>query len=93
MATSKVTRNYQVTIPAKIRKLLHIEEGATVDFHIEDGMVVLKSKVMIDSDQTWFWTKEWQKGEREASEDIREGRVTKFKSVKEMRKRFDKCKK
>jgi AbrB family looped-hinge helix DNA binding protein len=93
MATSKVTRNYQVTIPAKIRKLLHIEEGATVDFHVEGGAVVLKAKVMVDSDQAWFWTKQWQEGEREASEDIRRGRITKFKSVKEMRKRFDRRKK
>ena len=93
MATSKVTRNYQVTIPAKIRDLLHIEEGAMVDFQVDGGMVVLKTKMIIDSDQAWFWSKDWQKGEREAEEDIQKGRVTKIKGIKEMRKHFGRRKK
>ena len=30
----------------------------------------------------YFWTDEWQRGEREAQEDIRRGRVTRFRSAK-----------
>ncbi len=30
---------------------------------------------VIPKDQLWFWTKEWQKKEREAEKDIRKGRV------------------
>src|SRR5438045_6764545 len=30
--------------------------------------------------QAWFWTPEWQEGEREADEDLAAGRTTKFKS-------------
>jgi hypothetical protein len=29
-------------------------------------------------DQSWFWTKRWQQGEREADEDIKAGRVYEF---------------
>jgi hypothetical protein len=29
-----------------------------------------------ESSQAWFWTKEWQAGEREASEDIEARRTT-----------------
>ena len=32
----------------------------------------------IDPDSAYFWTREWQAGEREADEDIREGRVISF---------------
>lgn len=28
-----------------------------------------------DPEQWWFWTEEWQNGEREADADIREGRT------------------
>jgi hypothetical protein len=28
--------------------------------------------------QRWYWSKEWQRGEREADRDIREGRVTEW---------------
>lgn len=39
-----------------------------------DG-ILLKPQKVIDSTQAWFWTPEWQDGEREASADIAEGRV------------------
>ena len=34
--------------------------------------------------QAYFWTKEWQAGEREAEADIRKGRVKAFKNVKQL---------
>lgn len=34
-----------------------------------------------EESQAYFWTEEWQKGEREADEDIRAGRVTVFDSA------------
>ena len=35
----------------------------------------LRFSKFIDKSQLWFWTKEWQKKEREADEDIKKGRV------------------
>jgi hypothetical protein len=35
-------------------------------------------------DQKYFWTKEWQQGEREADEDIKAGRVKKFTNVNDL---------
>ena len=35
----------------------------------------------IDPEQAWFWTEEWQKGELEAEEDLREGRYTEYTSM------------
>ena len=32
--------------------------------------------VRIQLDESWFWSPEWQKKEREADEDIRKGKVS-----------------
>jgi len=42
--------------------------------------------IHIPRDQAYFWTKEWQAGEREADEDLKAGRVTKTKNLKELLK-------
>ena len=47
---------------------------------VADFINFLKSRKLlkrIDPEQAYFWTKEWQEGEREADEDIRAGRVSK----------------
>jgi len=36
---------------------------------------------LIDKDQAWWWTEEWQKKEREAERDIKEGKVKRFTNV------------
>jgi len=38
----KVTRNYQVTIPASIRNRLGIHEGDILEFHIEEDKIIIK---------------------------------------------------
>jgi len=45
------------------------------------GLTEAETKVaaqagLIDSDQRWWWTEGWQKGEREAAEDIAKARVS-----------------
>lgn len=37
--------------------------------------------VQIDPDQSWFWTEEWQAGEREVDEHLRHGRYEVFDSM------------
>ena len=90
MATTKVTRNFQVTIPAEIRKVLSIRIGTLVDFVVEKGALVMHPKKLVDEDQAWFWTKEWQKSEKEVEKAICTGQVLKFEDVEQMRKHFEK---
>lgn len=40
--TSKLTKKYQATIPAPVRKLLHLESGDEIAFDIEDDVVCLR---------------------------------------------------
>jgi len=40
--------------------------------------------IEIDPDQLWFWTEEWQAGEREVDEERKQGLTMKFKSVDDL---------
>jgi len=42
MSITKVTRNYQITIPAEIRKALDIREGELLEVRIEGDRIVLQ---------------------------------------------------
>jgi len=62
--------------------LRRIENGGPVTLVVtkENGQLQLGE---IDPEQAWFWTPEWQAGEREADEDIAAGRVTRSYSDEE----------
>ncbi len=76
MALVKVKHNFQITLPSRLRKLCRIAEGDYLDMGIKDGCLFIKPVKMIDPDQAYFWTPEWQKEEAEADRDIAEGNVS-----------------
>jgi antitoxin PrlF len=82
---AQLRKNSQLTLPPAVRQALHIEEGDDVEFQINaSGEVVLRGLTTIPADQRWFWTREWQAGEREASEQIARGEGTSHDSVDAM---------
>jgi AbrB family looped-hinge helix DNA binding protein len=85
----KVTRYGQVTIPASLRQVIGIEVGDYVQLRVEGDYIVLTPKKLIDKSQAYFWTKEWQAAEREAEEDIRNGRVAEFDTLEDLFKDLD----
>ncbi len=87
--TAKMGRSGRVTIPKEIRERLHLEPGDLFLVRVEKGKIVLVPEARRDPEQAWFWSEEWQKGEREADEDIRADRVFgPFSSVEEMKEHF-----
>ena len=87
MATTKITRNFQVSIPKAVRDRLRLEEGDLLEVEERDGEIVMIPKRLIDADQAWFWSREWQEGEREADEDIKAGRVSgPFKTIEDLKR-------
>ena len=63
--TAKMTSKGQITIPNRIRKILHLAEGASIAFGLsKEGVVLLPCKVSAESPYT---AKEWAKIEKLAS--------------------------
>ena len=48
MIRTKVTEKYQTTIPKRIRDVLKVKSGETVEWYIIQGMVVLRKPVKLD---------------------------------------------
>jgi AbrB family looped-hinge helix DNA binding protein len=73
VAYSQIRNKGQVTIPNDVREAAHLEEGTMVEFTVTDQGVLLRPKAMVDAEDAWFWTKEWQQGEREAQAELAAG--------------------
>lgn len=73
--TVRIGPKHQVTIPAEVFKKLQLEIGDFLTAKVKNSEIILQPKKLIPKEQAWFWTKEWQKKEREADEDISKGRV------------------
>lgn len=84
MALTKVTRNGQVTIPSELRRQVGIEEGDLIELEAVGDHLILVPKKLIDKSQAYFWTPRWQSAEREAQNDIDEGRIEEFESVDDL---------
>ena len=79
---TKLTSGGQITLPKEIRIKTNIQPGDFVEVELDkEGHIVLTPKKLVDASQAWFWTERWQEGERKADEDIKAGRVKRFKSV------------
>ena len=83
-AVVKVQKNKNITLPMWLIRRFHVAIGDFVRLQETRDGVLLKPAKLVDPSQAYFWTREWQEGERDAEEDIRKGRVKKFKSVKEL---------
>ncbi|MCD6263628.1 AbrB/MazE/SpoVT family DNA-binding domain-containing protein [Candidatus Bathyarchaeota archaeon] len=42
LASSVITRNYQITMPRRVRALFRFEEGDLVLFVVEDGKLIIE---------------------------------------------------
>jgi antitoxin PrlF len=70
----------QLTLPDDIRKAARLEVGDLLEAEITADGILLRPQKLIDATQTWFWTPEWQAGERAADADHAAGRIESFSS-------------
>ena len=85
----KIGRNYQIAVPKEIVNILRLQVNEYVDIHVQGSKIILEPQVLIPKDQAYFYSPEWQKEERQAEKDVREGRVTKTKDLKDLFKTLD----
>jgi antitoxin PrlF len=83
MARTTLRTKNQLTVPDAIRKAARLEVGDPIDIELTDEGILLRPLKTIDPDQWWFWTPEWQEGERLADADIAAGRVHRFDTTEE----------
>ncbi|MFN0093813.1 MAG: AbrB/MazE/SpoVT family DNA-binding domain-containing protein [Dehalococcoidia bacterium] len=74
-----VGKGRRVTIPRAILEKAALAEGQAVSVESTPEGVLLRP-VERDPDQWWFWTEEWQAGERAADEDLKAGRFRRHMS-------------
>lgn len=82
--TGKIQKNFNITLPKKIREAFRLRMGDFVSFVIVKDKILLEPKKLVDSSQAYFWTKEWQEEELEAESDIKAGRISKTKNAGEL---------
>jgi antitoxin PrlF len=84
MARTTLRAKGQLTLPDEIRKAARLEEGDLLDVELTADGVLLRPQKVIDATQAWFWSPEWQAGEREADADRAAGKVESFSSDEEL---------
>ena len=69
----------QVILPTEVAKKVN-----KLSRELEAVKKEINRAVKIPKSQAWFWSKEWQKKERAADRDIKEGKTRTFSSVDEL---------
>lgn len=89
MSNSVVRAKGQITIPLEIRTAARLEEGDPLDVQIVPEGILLRPQKVIDATQAWFWTPDWQAGEREAAAEKEEVQGQVFESSEDFLSSFD----
>jgi antitoxin PrlF len=84
MSRAVIRANGQITLPREIRDALHVDEGDDISFVVTDKGVLMHGVKMIPAEQAWFWSAQWQQGERDATADLEAGRTTKHPSSEDL---------
>jgi len=84
MVLVRVRDKAQVTLPAKVRRSLGIQEGDYLQVDVEAGRIVMSPQAVIDK---LPWVELSEEGERmvqEALDDIAAGRVKRHKNLESL---------
>jgi AbrB family looped-hinge helix DNA binding protein len=81
----QVRSNGQITLPAAVRSKANLKEGDLLEVVVEaDGTVRLVPQIAVERSQAYFWTRRWQNGEREADDDLIDGRYQDFAGMDDL---------
>ena len=86
---TKIRERSQITLPNDIVKKLDLKTGDNLEITTEEDKIIIKPVLVIDRSQSWFWTKEWQKKERDVEEEIKQVKINKAKDVEDLIKKLE----
>ena len=90
MSLVKLKRHHQITVPNALCKKFNLGVGDYMEIEDRDDKIVIKPVKMIHPDQTYFYTKEWQKDEAEVDQELAKGEVIgPFDSVDDLIKELE----
>ncbi|PZS23761.1 MAG: AbrB family transcriptional regulator [Acidimicrobiales bacterium] len=84
MARAILRAKGQLTLPEEIRRAAQLDEGDLLEAELTADGILLRPQKVIDAAQAWFWSPEWQAGERQADADRAAGRIETFASGEEL---------
>ena len=76
MELIKIRKNFQMTIPQSLRKLVRFKVGDYVEVEVQEDALVIKPVKVIHPGQEYFYTQEWQEKEAQADRDLAAGDVS-----------------
>jgi AbrB family looped-hinge helix DNA binding protein len=80
MADRIVRADGSITIPRELREQANLAAGDRVRISHVAGGLFIRPADHDDGDQAWYWTEDWQQGEREADEDAHSANSTVYES-------------
>ena len=84
MTLTRVKKNFQITLPNQIRRKFNISVGDYIKINEEERKIAIKPVKIIELDQEYFYTKEWQEKEAQADRNLAEGRYKEFDNVEDL---------
>ena len=80
-----LSKKEQRTLSQAQKKIEQIQKDILQSQGLNQDEIKVACKVgLIDPDQAWWWTEEWQKSESEAERDIRKGKAKEFSKVQDL---------
>ena len=80
----QIRKKFQITLPKSVREDLRLDEGDLLSVQVRDHELVLRPQALVDRDQAWYRSPEWQAAEREADEDLNSGHYDDFETMDDM---------
>jgi antitoxin MazE len=84
MKLLQIQKKNQLTLPADIRKKLHLKEHDLLAVEVDGNRIILTPQKVINREEEWFFTKRWQEGEKEADRDFKEGNYKDFDNAEDL---------
>lgn len=66
---TRLTVGGRVTLPKELRLAAGLHDGDELEAEVVDDGILLRPCAERDPDQAWYWTPEWQEGEKQIEVD------------------------